>query len=1178
MLTARIIWPVCVVVLLEQLPGVAAETRRWLSASSKHHIEAELITVEGENVHLKKRDGRVIRVLLSQLSEADRRFVQKLAEKKDAADDGPASRVAIVRQSRDRASENVVTLAEVALTEHEGIQLVERQQIDQLLTEQALSQTGLVGSAEAVRIGRVLRADMLAVINTVPVRGGRPVLGLVVFDTARGIRLVDATLSGDVEQLAEALAQHAIAAGKKLRQSADDLQTVSVISTHNVDLPVSQEGMCMAIGSLLARRLVSSPQVAVLDRRFLSLVTKERALTNDERQALLASVRSIQVEVRRNGRGLAATAIVTNPDGSKKSVNVSRSDQAVVELAAMLSEAVLKHVGASVPTAKPDRRLDAQRAISQADAYFRHGDFHQAFELAEVAVALVPDDPSVWTMAPMYGMWYAYSAIDPGETRTSTLPRMKRKTPEAIETFLKHMVRVMDLQILVRRHQIQQGKFQRTLGHVNDAERTLRDVFQDLLIHPVPRTPKAEQYLDICQERYRHLVLDMLIPAYRKAMESDLHEWDVWQPYVWLVYHAHHYCRTSTQFTDVMLEHLDWTLATIEKRGAFELKTKQGMTVSYIRLLTPITSLRGTRQWRWSAEDLGRLRERVRPLEKHKRPAIRLWAMSALLFCDLASGKYRDGTAPAEAFKATLGKAPKMLDEALAKNSKAERHACYAALLSGIDSLPKSADPPVLGMEIGRLMKDRNEAVLSVSRRICFKKLRNHNHYFPPSGYTDLLTIEFPQLWNATVSPKAYDEIYDNILTINKLWRQKKVIDDNSFALDADLEIARREIYEVRADLAQASGDKPWTKAVRLFQGSPTLEQSSISRACVHGNHVYIVMTKFGRGRSDTIGLVRIGLDDHKVKPLSALRLSAPPPGKNFAKTWRNKSPVVSPHIHDGKLYCALPRYGGIGVFPLTATPAMRMVPKNTPGMPTEHIDDLAIVDGRIFALTSGLDTNEPTYVHWYDPADGGWKVVASSRRASPKTPADWGAVWEPGSIVDVPRHRILFLARGMMRESKLEHAMFEFDYRTNRVRKLFTLPETSCSLQKIGTDSVVVAVMRGYEHMSNAYEFHLPTNTLRPFYRRLGAPEADIGKRKPRFENRKLIWPPFEIVEDQLWTFSPFGRIGEKGFERFSVLEIRFPFTVPHERSNAHQLKYLPDRKSVLYGNELNLWLLKFK
>ena len=66
-----------VLVVLCLLSLRPANARQWTDSSGNHKIEAELVKVDGEVVHLKKSDGAIVKVPLNKLCLGDRRFIQE---------------------------------------------------------------------------------------------------------------------------------------------------------------------------------------------------------------------------------------------------------------------------------------------------------------------------------------------------------------------------------------------------------------------------------------------------------------------------------------------------------------------------------------------------------------------------------------------------------------------------------------------------------------------------------------------------------------------------------------------------------------------------------------------------------------------------------------------------------------------------------------------------------------------------------------------------------------------------------------------------------------------------------------------------------------------------------------------------------------------------------------------
>src|SRR5437899_1487359 len=88
-------------------------------------------------------------------------------------------RVALVGTGADARAQHIRDLAEVQLSADGQLQLLERPNVERLLAEQHLSLAGLLDASQAVKVGHVLSADMLAIVESAPKSQGA---GFVIFD------------------------------------------------------------------------------------------------------------------------------------------------------------------------------------------------------------------------------------------------------------------------------------------------------------------------------------------------------------------------------------------------------------------------------------------------------------------------------------------------------------------------------------------------------------------------------------------------------------------------------------------------------------------------------------------------------------------------------------------------------------------------------------------------------------------------------------------------------------------------------------------------------------------------------------------------------------------------------------------------------------------------------------
>jgi hypothetical protein len=112
-------------------------------------------------------------------------------------------RVALVTTGGAESTSPAIALATAELNGVEDVQLVDRQSIQAVLQEQKLSLSGLIDAERMIQVGKLLKANLLAVVDT-DQKGGQA-LGLVVFDAATGLRPWDAAIPGNPEQAAKSI-------------------------------------------------------------------------------------------------------------------------------------------------------------------------------------------------------------------------------------------------------------------------------------------------------------------------------------------------------------------------------------------------------------------------------------------------------------------------------------------------------------------------------------------------------------------------------------------------------------------------------------------------------------------------------------------------------------------------------------------------------------------------------------------------------------------------------------------------------------------------------------------------------------------------------------------------------------------------------------------------------------
>ena len=300
-------------------------------------------------------------------------------------------RVALLATTLNADSEKFLELATAELTARGGFELVERQAIRQVLGEQALA---LQQDASGVAVGRLLRADVVGVLETTP--DGKEAGGFAVLDTATGVSYWSEGLDQtDIEGVAGEMAR-GVAAALEKRGRAGALGTVCVLGARNAEFPRNMDVFCETAAYLLERRLVANPALATLDRRRLETVVSENSLPGVESKsaALRASLRLVELDFRRGAADgeIKVLARVTDAAGAL----IAQPEVAGLQDAAVLAEdlqAALAEVLHAAPhAAAGDRAAEAKRFRVQGKILWGRDLKDQAIQALDAAYALASGD------------------------------------------------------------------------------------------------------------------------------------------------------------------------------------------------------------------------------------------------------------------------------------------------------------------------------------------------------------------------------------------------------------------------------------------------------------------------------------------------------------------------------------------------------------------------------------------------------------------------------------------------------------------------------------------------------------------------------------------------------------------------------------------------------------------
>ena len=215
-------------------------------------------------------------------------------------------RVALVTDSRaSPETKALLDLATAELSQNEDVHLLERADVQRVLAEQKLSQTGLASDRQALALGKILKADLFLAIETDV--GEKWAFAAIAFDAKTGVRLRESPLSPNIDKASQQLTEFVKASVRKRRQIGRESKAIGFVSMRNADLPRDWDTRCQAIGRLLERRVLETDGITVLERHRLENVTREQALAVEgPERDLWASVVLIDLQV---GRGSTAGSL-----------------------------------------------------------------------------------------------------------------------------------------------------------------------------------------------------------------------------------------------------------------------------------------------------------------------------------------------------------------------------------------------------------------------------------------------------------------------------------------------------------------------------------------------------------------------------------------------------------------------------------------------------------------------------------------------------------------------------------------------------------------------------------------------------------------------------------------------------------------------------------------------------
>ena len=1075
-----------------------------------------------------------------------------------------ATRLALVGSDSSSGFEVMLDSATALLSKDTDLQILDRAEVGRVLREQELSLAGLVGAEHAVKAGQLLHADLFAVLEGTLTNGtSSPSLGLVVFDAKTGVRYADSALvASNVVSAASITADAVRAAIGKSHRKTEELHTVGLLLVRNADLPRQFDGLCDSVGLLLERELTASPGIAVLERRRLEQVNKERSVAPDaEGNRLLASLRVMQLDIGQDGAGLRATLALLRADGTETNrITASVPARDAADLAHLVAQKVEQLLKAPTDGIPANREVEAERFHREYLLLLQHRDYVVAVRPIDAALALAPEHQP-WSME--LALLLPYAAIEiiypGGQIWGPRLPT--QPASEDLDSCLAVGHRGADLLLDLSQEAARLAKPGEPVPEV--LKNTYRDrlvLLLSKLVGVTTAAPAEAAEIASLAAKERTLRMEIVEPFLRRQSVS-----------------RSSFAAYSDSLGSLLMGSYPTGLPAEQRRQDDVLVLSRWVEVSH-KLnppdgggnYRPIMSLDFFS--RYPGDQVEEFRQ---TLELDQDPVVRLYARAGRV----ASLIHTTNTLPAEREFRIYAQNLLAHDEA-AKQGPFRQHV-WKAIKTAIE---------VLG-DYSRMGPEYLEACrFAFAQRDIQPDLFYYGALYLdplPDRRSDELEVVNGALKLVLQKPEAYPQSSG----------LHPVMDRSAFI--EEMEKRREQLArEVAGTSNNIPAPSPWTGAQCLLDlATPINHFGWVFEPVVQDGQVFAAGLGFQEWGlpEDSLQLMKVPLEGGSPSFLGRAKIT----GIVWNNRWilgrepryRLTNPgarlkVVRAACAGGGCYFAATA-SGVFIFPTDGSPVSRLCATN--GLPSDEIQTVAFLDGKLYIGAGELQREG--YIVSYEPITHELSVLASSRRSEHLSPFDdqppftvFGLVAEPA------RHRLLMAVGSLglppLDRRTISPTMGIWTYvpsaaRFERIAPLFlqTLaPPYWWRPSWAGLmDPNTLAVMT--QGFSTNVLFDLGLNRVLPVFSSSGAHVTTtdaLWKRAVRGElgGSKTVSGPLFLREGWFYSAQP--------FERMSLADgRREPLPSPradYEFAPTESLKLLEDGKHVLAADQFSIWLLELK
>jgi hypothetical protein len=1093
-----------------------------------------------------------------------------------------ATRIALLATTSDVPTGNIRSLAELQLSQIRDVQVLERQQIDRLLSEQQLSLSGLVDADQAVRAGKVFSADLLAILES---SAKSHDFGLVIFDAATGARLFDAAIDAvDGAKSADAVLQ-AVRSAMDKRQHVDKLKTICLMTVRNGDMPRDMDGFCDAVGRLVERQLSGSAGLAVLERSRLEQVTRERALgaaTHD----LAASLVVAELEIDRNGApdALTATAILSDTTGKQENalkISIPGSDAAA--LAVAITDELTRKLNIPLAAAV-NRKLEAARFERESNLRDQNGDFIRALTPAEAAHALSPDDTVLYAglaRALVFHGRALYAGPGPEAHRVKESWKDPMTAPASLVRGAQ-MLADLAPRILAAEPNT------RTAG-IDQCDRAADELCDFIMF----ATLNQKSYADMSPEPFKDLAMaKAALRRYLLARDADLFAQvrdaksfdDYSKHLVGLLSDDEWICSSSSdEWTADLLELSErWLKLRRDKypnrNSAAATEALETMSIDWqfehhrkISIFRPGVNHR-SRRWDPTAAGFGRLETLSNELRTGNDTILHQYGH----LCHLATAVTRESDSTdrmaAEVEQFLKAKEAEISNPAL-KDRPDVRLLLYRLMQCADHTLDQTNWAGHYSVELMNFCLSRNE----IEPEVLYRGMCAGSFGPPKAADVERRTAALEKFLTVLKAP-------DSVV----LQSSREHLESYYGELLAEL----RQTYQHAPGVATV---KPWQNSrelIDLFDAREGLQW--VFNPIVDGRSIYAVGAAHdGPTLAPTqLRLLRFSLDGKAIDKMPPIAINDLITQQNpRIRSGHNPMFIMGACLADG-CYCAATWRHGLLIFPTDGN-AVEVIDEHS-GLPTNSARAIASLDGKIYAGL-GLEGSEG-YIVACDRRTHAVDVLASGARKQKQSPFDDDETFEvPSLIADPPRKRLIVAVQRYEPQTQL-NGLWEYKPATRQWRQLLPMRLLRPSrkpgshlvtgikrILPLSGDRILIVSNVGWYIFDLAHDrAEIIAQESEP-----GGPEMPLPSDTPKFSGassealaavkgrRISAWGDSALIGDWFWDAGTYprtwGRCNLKtgrGEDFPSPRENAYPF-VPF------YIRPIGDGSQMLVGDHLGLWIL---